>query len=364
MADDINIDPALSQPPSSVVSDLTPLASPALSPFSTPAPSSLRHSRHASPDIAVPSSEAATPSSASQAQVNGSHDTAANSSTHNGNHSNSHADDISVPQLSEQGTAQPPLPPKPPVQQAMTAGVKRKADDSNIMKCPYRESKKCKKEYKHKNAMRYHLEQAHHQEPDIQSHLSQYPALPPSKKAKLLNSRLASGSHSSNASTSNNNKSSSLSSIYRNTVTTSSAAASAPNPFFGLFTHGYVFSSAGLPFRPHERPIDALYYLNILSTAGIKSQQQRASERLMINALLNADFIKHLQESVNTDYQRLDLLNAENGMVKPPILPIQPSTSNNYSPYTKRDADSAVLKLAKTLQDVGLGDGIDNAQYF
>ncbi|MDG9415097.1 hypothetical protein OLF88_11620, partial [Streptococcus pneumoniae] len=80
---------------------------------------------------------------------------------------------------------------------------------------------------------------------------------------------------------------------------------------------------------PHERPIDALYYLNILSTAGIKSQQQRASERLMINALLNADFIKHLQESVNTDYQRLDLLNAENGMVKPPILPIQPSTSNN-----------------------------------
>lgn len=85
----------------------------------------------------------------------------------------------------------------------------------------------------------------------------------------------------------------------------------------------------------------------------------------MINALLNADFIKYLQDNVNSDgLQRLDLLDHENGMVKAPALPIQPSANHDYSPYTKRDADSAILKLAKTLQDVGLGDGIDNAQYF
>lgn len=148
MSDDINIDPALSNPPSSVVSDLTPLASPALSPFNTPGPSSLRHSRHASPDIAVPSAPAGVAtSSTSHVQANGTHNNAGSTSTSNSNSNDSHPDDISVPQLQSEN-APPPLPPKPPTQ---TAGVKRKVDDSSIMKCPYRESKKCKKEYKHKN---------------------------------------------------------------------------------------------------------------------------------------------------------------------------------------------------------------------
>lgn len=212
--------------------------------------------------------------------------------------------------------------------------------------------------------MRYHLEQAHAQEPDIQQNLADYPAQPPSKKAKTAASKAMNNSYA--------NRQSSLasSSLQRNNVPQSAnPTTTAPNPFFGLFTHGYVFSSAGIPFRPHNRPIDALYYLNILSTAGIKSQQQRASERLMINALLNADFIKHLQDNVNIETSslhqayHLDLLD-DKGMLKQPIAPIQPSSTIHYSPYTKRDADSAILKLAKTLQDVGLGDGIDNAQYF
>lgn len=211
--------------------------------------------------------------------------------------------------------------------------------------------------------MRYHLEQAHSQEPDIQQRLAEFPAQPASKKAKTASNK---SNHTTN--TTNHNKNTTSSTLSRPTVPPTPPTATAPNPYFGLFTHGYVFSNTGIPYRPHNRPIDALYYLNILSTAGIKSQQQRASERIMINALLNADFIKTLQDNVNSNTlvhpsHRLDLLN-ENGMVKNPQSPIQPSTSNNYGPYTKRDADSAILKLAKTLQDVGLGDEIDNAQYF
>jgi hypothetical protein len=252
-------------------------------------------------------------------------------------------------------------------------------------------------------AMRYHLEQAHAQEPDFQQRLADYPAQPASKKAKIAASKSGGGASSSSvppstASTSTAAINGRFSTTATTTMTAPPTAAasappttrpivpppppvttSAPNPFFGLFTHGYVFSSAGLPFRPHNRPIDALYYLNILSTAGIKSQQQRASERLMINALLNADFIKHLQDNVNTGinestsseiahtnpqyHHRLDLLDDKN-MLKYPTMPIQPSAQPSLNPYSKRDADSAILKLAKTLQDVGLGDGIDNAQYF
>lgn len=213
--------------------------------------------------------------------------------------------------------------------------------------------------------MRYHLEQAHSQELDIQQRLAEFPAQPASKKAKTSSNK---SSHTTSATHGNTNKNSTSTTSQRPTVPPSPPTTAAPNPFFGLFTHGYVFSSTGIPFRPHNRPIDALYYLNILSTAGIKSQQQRASERLMINALLNADFLKQLQDNVNSNTlmhpsQQLNLLD-EKGMIKPPSIPIQPSTTLNYSPYTKRDADSAILKLAKTLQDVGLGDGIDNAQYF
>lgn len=152
MADDINIDPALSQPPSSVVSDLTPLASPALSPFTTPAlpsrpASSLanhhRDSRHASPDIAVPAVSTSTP----HVQANGSNTSNNNTASLSTNNStNSDKDDVPVPQLHSQPAQ---LPPKPPV--IATAGVKRKVDDSNVIRCPYKESKKCKKEYKHKN---------------------------------------------------------------------------------------------------------------------------------------------------------------------------------------------------------------------
>lgn len=372
--DDINIDPALSHPPSSVVSDLTPLASPALSSaagFPSRPPSRLNNahgllSRHSSPDIAVPATHV-TENGSSSGQPN----------------TNSSNNDVPVPPAA-------PAPSNLPPKQPTVAGVKRKVDDSSIMKCPYRESNKCKKEYKHKNgrlnlyshghlsnllmrlysAMRYHLEQAHAQEPDIQQRLSDFPAQPASKKAKTSTNKTSYTTQSSNNNTSNNSKLS----TQRSNLPPPPPTTTAPNPFFGLFTHGYVFSSSGLPFRPHNRPIDALYYLNILSTAGIKSQQQRASERLMINALLNADFIKHLQDNVNSSnsmvhsaayqqYHQLDLLD-EKGMIKPPVIPIQPSTSMNYGPYSKRDADSAILKLAKTLQDVGLGDGIDNAQYF
>lgn len=223
--------------------------------------------------------------------------------------------------------------------------------------------------------MRYHLEQAHSQEADIQATMAQFPAPPPSKKTKTSHAKAASSVSTANTHNHNNNRNHtpnnhSSQSQQQNRVSSQPAQPiTGPNPFFGLFTHGYVFSSAGLPFRPHDRPIDALYYLNIMSTAGIKSQQQRASERLMINALLNADFVRSLQSSVNMQQQLghivhpLDLLD-NLSMLKKPERPVQPSAQWGLSPYSKRDADSAILKLAKTLQDVGLGDSIDNAHYF
>lgn len=143
MADDINIDPALSHPPSSVVSDLTPLASPALSPFPPSRPPSRLNglvSRHGSPDIVVP---------ATHVHIQNNDGSNAGSTTASHSNSISNSTDVPVPQQqsTSASTSQPSSIPK----QASTAGVKRKVDDSTIMRCPYRESKKCRKEYKHKN---------------------------------------------------------------------------------------------------------------------------------------------------------------------------------------------------------------------
>lgn len=189
--------------------------------------------------------------------------------------------------------------------------------------------------------MRYHLEQAHSKEFDFHLQLEHFPALPVTKKTKTTKTA-----------------------VPQNALNRYQAPSPAPNPFFGLFTHGYVFSSTNLPFRPLNRPIDAAYYLNILSTAGIKTHQQRASERAMVNSLLSADFVSQLQMDANIrglyDLQVLD----ENNMLKKPTNPIEPTPPSLPGAFSKRDVDSGILKLAKTLQDIGFGDSIQTSEQF
>jgi hypothetical protein len=124
-----------------------------------------------------------------------------------------------------------------------------------------------------------------------------------------------------------------------------------------MFTHGYIFSHEKEPYRPTNRPIDALYYLNVVATSGVKTHHARASERLLVNALLNADLIKSLQDTANNASFNLDVVD-ENGNVFPPDQPLRFPGEDANLPFTKGDVDRAILKLAATLQSVGFGDSI------
>ena len=133
--------------------------------------------------------------------------------------------------------------------------------------------------------------------------------------------------------------------------------AQPPNPHSGMYTHGYILSGRNQPYRPRNRPVDALYFLNILATSGLKTHQARSSERLLVNALLNSDFIGELQATANSAGYDLDLFN-DDGMVMAPDRPIRFPGEDRNMPFVKGDVDSAILKLANTLQQVGFGDGM------
>ena len=179
------------------------------------------------------------------------------------------------------------------------------------------------------SGVRHHLEQMHSKEADYKEQLAALP-LAPSKKA-----RAKSASEPQKP----------------------LPPPPPPNPHSGMFTHGYILSGQKQPYRPRNRPVDALYFLNILATSGLKTHQARASERLLVNALLNPDFIRKLQETVNSGGYDLDLFDEE-GMIIVPDRPVRFPGEDRNMPFTKGDVDSAILKLANTLQEVGFGDGI------
>lgn len=126
-----------------------------------------------------------------------------------------------------------------------------------------------------------------------------------------------------------------------------------------MTTHGYVFAQ-GEAFRPHNRPVDALYFLNALcAVGGNKTLQQRLSDRRIVNALLDAEFIKTLQGLANDGgVYSLDLVD-DQGFIKAPRDEIRPILEDKEARFSKDDVDSAILKLASTLQQVGLGDPLD-----
>ncbi|KAL7004996.1 hypothetical protein EMMF5_005482 [Cystobasidiomycetes sp. EMM_F5] len=130
-------------------------------------------------------------------------------------------------------------------------------------------------------------------------------------------------------------------------------------PQSGMTTHGYVFAQ-GEAFRPHNRPVDALYFLNALcAVGGNKTLQQRLSDRRIVNALLDAEFIKTLQGLANDGgVYSLDLVD-DQGFIKAPRDEIRPILEDKEARFSKDDVDSAILKLASTLQQVGLGDPLD-----
>ena len=129
-------------------------------------------------------------------------------------------------------------------------------------------------------------------------------------------------------------------------------------PYSGMYSHGYVFSGNSLPFRPAKRPVDALYYLNVLCSSGQKTSQQRSSERMVVNALLNAELVKALQVRANQEGLGVDLFD-EFQMMKAPEELLKGGESRNGSmKFGRSDAESAIAKLAKTLSEVGFGDAL------
>lgn len=184
--------------------------------------------------------------------------------------------------------------------------------------------------------IRHHIEQYHHDEPDYKEQLAKLP-IPVSKKAKAKEAK----------------------ELTRSNIPSSIA----PSMHSGMFTHGYIFSDTQQPYRPLARAVDSLYYLNVLATAGVKTQQQRTSERLLVNALLNADFIRNLQETANaeSDGYKLDLID-EKGFVKAPEHPIRPVARDSNAPFSKKDVDSAILKIVRTLERSGFGDTLETME--
>ena len=137
--------------------------------------------------------------------------------------------------------------------------------------------------------------------------------------------------------------------------------ASSIPPCSGMFSHGYVFSGNSLPFRPRHRPVDALYYLNVLCSAGSKTAQQRASERLITNALLSANVIRDVQTRANDEAEqqgtaRLSLFDRY-GVVEAPQRSVREDGTRGL-PFDRQDLDSAIWKLAGTLSQFGFGDAL------
>lgn len=128
-------------------------------------------------------------------------------------------------------------------------------------------------------------------------------------------------------------------------------------PYSGMFSHGYVFSGGSLPFRPPKRPIDALYYLNVLASGGQKTTQQRTTERIMTNALLNPDLIRALQGRAAQELGEEDLdFFDEHGMMKAPERLMRPGDAEKGRKFSRKDAESAIAKLARALEEIGFGD--------
>lgn len=199
--------------------------------------------------------------------------------------------------------------------------------------CPYREKRGCKKEYKHKGVgVRHHIEQYHADEPDCREQLAKLP-VPVSKKAKAKEAK----------------------ELSRSNIPSSIA----PSMHSGMFTHGYIFSDTQQPYRPLGREVDSLYYLNVLATSGVKTHQQRTSERLLVNALLNADFIRNLQTTANAESGHKVEVIDEKGRVKSPVDPIKPVARDTAAPFSKVDVDSAILKIMRTLEESGFGDTLE-----
>lgn len=124
-------------------------------------------------------------------------------------------------------------------------------------------------------------------------------------------------------------------------------------PQSGMFTHGYVFAR-GQAFRPHNRPIDALYFLNVLCSVGNnKTSQQRLSDRHIVNGMLNASFISHLESIAG---KSPELVNKD-GFVRPSSHELRPlPKQDHFNPYSLEDLDSAILKISDVLQRTGFGD--------
>lgn len=237
--------------------------------------------------------------------------------------------------------------------------------------CPYKSKRGCTRQYKHRGGVRHHVLQAHGAEPDLPAVLDTLPpdisgGPPPGKRQRvvLFNDNLKAAAAPLNPRASVNAQH--LLKHPRPTppavrapapLLTPRAPAVVVPPYSGMYTHGYVFSGASLPFRGPKRPIDALYYLNVLAGSGQKTPAQRSTERAMTNALLSPDVVKALQEKAapDIDEEELDVLD-EWGMLREPRRVIRPANSDERRPFGREDVECAIAKIAKTLAETGFGD--------